>query len=126
MPSVPLHKKELETFWPVYSSGCASTVPHRTAMKKTGMVASDSSKERAVALLQESFEPQAKAEDLVLMKNRLGEEAPGVLGAGAGTDESSKWGLTGLASRSPRGVVPRRGRGRRTLCTTAVSELGHD
>ncbi len=61
-------------------------------MKKVGIVASDSSEEKAVALLQEGFESQAKAEDLVLMKNRIGEEVLGVLRGGMGIDESLKVG----------------------------------
>jgi hypothetical protein len=63
-----------------------------SAMKKVGIVASDSSEEKAVALLQEGFESEAKAEDLVLMKNRIGEEVLGVLRGGMGIDESLKVG----------------------------------
>jgi hypothetical protein len=61
-------------------------------MKKVGIVASDSSEEKAVALLQEGFESQASAEDLVLMKNRIGHQVLGVLRGGAGLDESLKVG----------------------------------
>ena len=61
-------------------------------MKKVGIVASDSSEEKAVALLQEGFESEARAEDLVLMKNRIGHQVLGVLRGGAGLDESLKVG----------------------------------
>jgi hypothetical protein len=61
-------------------------------VKKVGIVASDSSEERAVALLQEGFEAEARAEDLVLMKNRIGHQVLGVLRGGSGLDESLKVG----------------------------------
>lgn len=61
-------------------------------MKKVGIVASDSSEEKAVGLLQEGFESDVRAEDLVLMKNRIGHQVLGVLRGGAGIDESLKVG----------------------------------
>lgn len=61
-------------------------------MKKVGTAASDSSEEKAVALLQEGFESEAKAEDLVLIKYSIGEEVLGVLRGGMGIDESLKVG----------------------------------
>ena len=61
-------------------------------MKKVGIVASDSSEEKAVGLLQEGFESEVRAEDLVLMKNRIGHQVLGVLRGGAGIDESLKVG----------------------------------
>lgn len=61
-------------------------------VKKVGIVASDSSEEKAVGLLQEGFESEVRAEDLVLMKNRIGNQVLGVLRGGAGIDESLKVG----------------------------------
>lgn len=61
-------------------------------MQKIGIVASDSSEEKALSLLQEGFEAKAKAEDLVIVKNRVGNDVLGVLRGGAGMDESLRVG----------------------------------